>query len=141
MVLGALSHIAFTVSNLDRSAAFYDRVLGFLGYERWPAVAPQAKWKKTDVGIVLLYAATPESADRRHDRFAPGLHHFSFEADSRAQVDALHDLLRNNGTEILDPPADYAYTTGYYAVFFADPDGLKLELCHAPQAYINPDAT
>jgi len=31
MALGALSHIAFTVADLDRSAAFYDRVLGFLG--------------------------------------------------------------------------------------------------------------
>ena len=46
MALGALSHIAFTVADLDRSAAFYDRVLGFLGYERWPAVDGQAKWKK-----------------------------------------------------------------------------------------------
>ncbi|NQV80144.1 MAG: VOC family protein [Alphaproteobacteria bacterium] len=141
MALGALSHIAFTVSDLGRSSAFYDSVLGFLGYERWPAVAGQAKWKKAGVGIVLLYAAKPKSADRQHDRYAPGLHHFSFEAESRAQVDALHDLLRANGAEILDPPADYVYTTGYYAVFFADPDGLKLELCHAPQAYTKPAAT
>ena len=57
MALGALSHIAFTVSDLDRSAKFYDLVLDFLGYTRWPAVAGQAKWKKPGVGIVLLYAA------------------------------------------------------------------------------------
>ena len=57
MVLGALSHIAFTVSDLGRWAAFYDLVLGFLGYIRWPAVAGQAKWEKLGTGIVLLYPA------------------------------------------------------------------------------------
>lgn len=34
---------------------------------------------------------------------------------------------------LLDAPADYPrYGTGYYAVFFADPDGLKLEFVHRP---------
>lgn len=140
MTLGALSHIAFTVRDLDRSAAFYDLVLGFLGYARWPAVAGQAKWKKPGAGIVLIYAAKPESRDVAHDRYAPGLHHYSFEADSRAEVDALHDLLVANGVTILDAPAAYAYTADYYAVFFADPDGLKLELCHAPHAYAKPQS-
>ena len=132
MALGALSHIAFTVSDLDRSAAFYDLVLGFLGYIRWPAVAGQAKWKKPSTGIVVLY---PAQKDQTHDRTAPGLHHYSFEADTRAEVDALHALLKAHDVKILDAPADYAYTKGYYAVFFSDPDGLKLELCCALHAY------
>lgn len=68
MVLGALSHIAFTVSDLDRSAAFYDLVLGFLGYIGWPAVAEQAKWKRLSTSIMLLY---PAQKDRTHDRTAP----------------------------------------------------------------------
>ena len=135
MALGALSHIAFTVSDLDRSAAFYDLVLGFLGYTRWPSVAGQAKWKKLGVGIVLLYTAQNDQAP---DRPAPGLHHYSFEADTRAEVDALHTLLVAHDVKILDAPADYAYTKDYYAVFFADPDGLKLELCCAPHAYTPP---
>jgi glyoxylase I family protein len=41
-------------------------------------------------------------------------------------------LLVERGTEVLDPPAEYGYEPGYYAVFFADPDGLKLELVHVP---------
>jgi glyoxylase I family protein len=135
MALGALSHIAFTVSDLDRSAAFYDLVLGFLGYIRWPAVAGQAKWKKPGTGIVLLY---PAQKDQTHDRAAPGLHHYSFEADTRAEVDALYALLKMHDVKILDAPADYAYTKDYYAVFFADPDELKLELCCAPHAYTQP---
>lgn len=140
MALGALSHVAFSVRDLDRSATFYDLVLGFLGYERWPAVDGQAKWKKPGVGIVLLYAAQADSRDKPHDRYAPGLHHYAFAADSRAEVDALHALLVDHGATILDAPAAYTYTKDYYAVFFADPDGLKLELCYVPNAYIKSDS-
>ncbi len=42
------------------------------------------------------------------------------------------------GATVLDPPVDYSsqpgYSNGYFAVFFADPDGLKLEVVHVPQA-------
>ena len=45
----------------------------------------------------------------------------------------LHELLLGIAAVILDPPADYpAYGPGYYALFFADPDGLKLEFVHFP---------
>ena len=48
-------------------------------------------------------------------------------------VDRLHELLLAMGARILDAPADYPqYGAGYYAVFFADPDGLKLEFVHWP---------
>jgi catechol 2,3-dioxygenase-like lactoylglutathione lyase family enzyme len=135
MPLGALNHLAFSVRDLDRSAAFYDVVMGFLGYERWPAVAGQAKWKKPGVGVFLIYQCKPSSRDRVHDRYAPGLHHLSFDADNRVQVDRLHALLLKHGFTVLDAPAAYSYTRNYYAVFFADPDGLKLELAHTPHAY------
>ena len=39
---------------------------------------------------------------------------------------------------ILDPPIDYSgqtgYGDGYFAAFFADPDGLKLDVVHVPRA-------
>jgi hypothetical protein len=38
-------------------------------------------------------------------------------------------------TRVLDPPAEYRYCPGYYAVFFADPDGIKLEYCHTSGNY------
>ncbi len=37
------------------------------------------------------------------------------------------------GITVLDPPAEYPeYGPQYYAVFFADPDGMKLEVVHEP---------
>ena len=73
-----------------------------------------------------------------HDRYAPGLHHLAFHAGSRGEVDAVHELVRSTGAAVLDPPAEYDYTPGYYAVFFADPDGLKLEVVFEPRLAHNP---
>ncbi len=51
---------------------------------------------------------------------------------SRAVVDERHHWLLGAGAEIETPPQEYAYSPGYYAVFFYDPDGLKLEIVHVP---------
>jgi len=63
------------------------------------------------------------------------LHHLAWRAESRADVDALHQRLLEIGATVLDAPADYPQYNkgrGYYAVFFTDPDGLKLEYVHTP---------
>jgi glyoxylase I family protein len=61
-------------------------------------------------------------------------------ADSREDVDGLHRLLLEIDATILDAPSDYPqYRPGYYALFFADPDGLKLEFVHTPQSPRKPD--
>jgi hypothetical protein len=41
--------------------------------------------------------------------------------------------LRDNGYTIESGPEEYGYTPGYYAVFFYDPDGIKLEILHRPR--------
>ena len=48
------------------------------------------------------------------------------------RVDEFYELLLEIGAEILEPPRSYDYAPGYYAVFFTDPDGIKLELVHIP---------
>jgi catechol 2,3-dioxygenase-like lactoylglutathione lyase family enzyme len=40
--------------------------------------------------------------------------------------------LRAQGAELESEPQEYTYIPGYYAVFFYDPDGLKLEIVHVP---------
>ena len=51
-------------------------------------------------------------------------------------IDALHNLLLEKKLTVLDAPAEYPqYGARYYAVFFADPDGMKLEAVHFPWGY------
>jgi catechol 2,3-dioxygenase-like lactoylglutathione lyase family enzyme len=86
------------------------------------------------VASIGVLRARGENAGRLHDRHSPGLHHLAWNAENRPDVDAMHALLQRIGATILDAPAEYPrYGRGYYAVFFADPDGLKLEYVHKPQ--------
>jgi len=128
---GAIHHLDISVRDLIRSTDFYDRVLPRIGFRRIPdsPEGPLCGGSHVEVG---LQAARPSEA-QPHDRFSPGLHHLAFTAPTREAVDALHRDLIALGVTILDPPAEYPdYTPGYYAVFFADLDGIKLEYVHTP---------
>ncbi|MGH6871563.1 MAG: VOC family protein [Rhizomicrobium sp.] len=136
MTRGLVHHVDLTVADPERSRPFYETVLGFMGYRLGHADARGYDFDLVAPGsgysIGIKRAEGPNAA-RAHDRYAPGLHHLAWQAESRADVDALHALLVRIGATILDPPADYpAYGAGYYAVFFADPDGLKLEYVFKP---------
>jgi glyoxylase I family protein len=74
-----------------------------------------------------------EFARRPHDRTPPGFNHLAFSADDQSDVDKLYDLLKKIGATILDAPAEYPYSPGYFAVYFTDPDGLKFEFAYAPR--------
>ncbi len=56
----------------------------------------------------------------------------AFEAPSREVVDERLRWARAAGLEIESEPREYDYRPGYYAGFFYDPDGLKLEIVHVP---------
>jgi catechol 2,3-dioxygenase-like lactoylglutathione lyase family enzyme len=126
---GAIHHLDLTVRDLARSTAFYDRVLPAMGFRRIHDVPEGPIWAGAHLEIGLVEA----QRDVAHDRFVPGLHHLAFTAAARDAVDALHRLLVDLGITVLDPPAEYPqYARGYYAVFFADPDGIKLEYVFTP---------
>lgn len=128
---GLVHHIDLTVSDVARSCVFYDAVLGFLGYRRSDDSPNGHDWDRTGDGpfhSIGIVQARGDGADRVHDRYSPGLHHLAWTAESREDVDELHTLLQEIGAAVFDTPADYPqYGPHYYAVFFADPDGLKLE--------------
>lgn len=137
MVLGSMNHLSLTVSDCPKAEQFYDAILKFMGYEQVENTAEFILWWSQPAGAIAISAANPDS-NPVHDRYSPGLHHFAFNADSRAQVDQFYQLLQDMGATILDPPAEYQqYAPGYYAVFFADPDGIKLELVHMPNVQSN----
>jgi catechol 2,3-dioxygenase-like lactoylglutathione lyase family enzyme len=126
-----MHHLDLTVGDLGRSRPFYALVLGFLGYHRVKSTDIIDVWDLALPDGVCGIAIRAAERRREHDRYTPGLHHFAWNADSRQDVDRLHQRLVAAGVPILDVPAEYPqYGAGYYAVFFADPDGLKLEYVH-----------
>ena len=130
-----IDHLDLVVSDLDRSLAWYRGLLEPLGWTRVTEIEGERGERvvylgREGMGSVSLRAAT--SPLRPYDRYELGLHHLAFRASSRDAVDERAAWLREQGAEIESGPKDYDYTPGYYAVFFSDPDGLKLEILHHP---------
>jgi glyoxylase I family protein len=126
-------HVDLVVSSIERSLPFYHELLGPLGWHRIREVEGERGetiWYLggTGTGIGLREAKTPG----QYDRYRVGLHHLAVEAASRAAVDERYAWLLEFGAEIESPPQEYGYQPGYYAVFFYDPDGIKLEIVHVP---------
>ncbi len=132
-VLG-IDHIDITVNDLLRSLRFYAKVLEHLGFRR-VAHESYIAWSNGHIGIGFR-AAAPEEKEVTFNRYRVGLHHLALRAKSREDVDQFYQLLVREEITILDPPAEYPqYGPHYYAVFFADPDGMKLEFVHFPWGY------
>ncbi len=137
MKRGAVHHVDLTVSDPAASRPFYEALLGFMGYIVCDTYAygfdMDLRAEGRLVASIGILKARGDNSARAHDRYSPGLHHIAWNAESREDVDAMHALLQRIGAGVLDPPADYPqYGPGYYAVFFADPDGLKLEYVFKP---------
>ncbi len=130
-VLG-IDHVDLTVNDLEKSATFYEKILARLGFRRLMENG-QVRWANAH----LSFAIRPASGgEQQIDRYRAGLHHLAFKVRNRADVDEFHQFLIREGMNVLDPPAEYPqYGPDYYAVFFADPDGIKLELVHFPWGY------
>jgi catechol 2,3-dioxygenase-like lactoylglutathione lyase family enzyme len=132
---GFLHHIDLTVSDIDAARPLYDLFLTHAGFTSKGHGEEWAGWGLGDnrYPCVTLNEAHGPNAPRRHDRYSAGLHHLALRAKNCADVDALHAKLVAIGANILDAPSEYPdYGAGYYAVFFADPDGIKLEYVFTP---------
>ena len=127
-------HLDLVVSSIERSLPFYRDLLGPLGWHRLAEVEGERGetiWYLggPGTGVGLREAQTPGE----HDRYRLGVHHVAFEAPSRFEVDERADWLRVRGVPVESGPEEYSYIPGYYAVFFYDPDGIKLEIVHIPE--------
>ncbi len=129
-------HVDLVVRSVERSLPFYRDLLGPLGWHGMSEVEGERGetiWYLTGPGTSIgIRAAQPSQIGPGYDRYSVGLHHLAFEAPSRNVVDERADWLRAHEVEFESEPREYGYSPGYYAVFFYDPDGLKLEIVHVP---------
>jgi catechol 2,3-dioxygenase-like lactoylglutathione lyase family enzyme len=113
-------HVAFEVSDLQRSARFYDALFYALGARRmFEGDSAVAYGHDHEQFWIVQRGRTP----------APGYGHVALAASGRAAVDGAHAAgLANGGTDDGAPGPRPSYGQNYYAGYLKDPDGLRVEL-------------
>jgi catechol 2,3-dioxygenase-like lactoylglutathione lyase family enzyme len=118
-------HIDLRVKNMQVAREFYGKFLPQLGFVH----------ESPGEDFYSFYAAGPAAPaeffcfqeDKNHQ---PNGTRIAFWADTRAEVDRVAQLVRDAGGKTLEgPELCVDYSPGYYAFFFEDPDGNKLEVC------------
>lgn len=127
-----IDHIYVTVSDLARAEAFYDKVFSVLGFRKnrfTLAGDAHVQYYNRLFGYVLRPARSPAA----HDAYAPGLHHLCLRVATAAEVEHAASSLQHLGVAASAPQIYAEYSPDYVATFFADPDGLRLEITNFRQ--------
>ncbi|CAM3851098.1 VOC family protein [Alkalicoccus chagannorensis] len=132
MSTGAVHHIECYVSHLERSAAFWGWFLEEMGYTLFQQWEHGRSWKLGNMYLVFVQVEDRFQEPPYH-RCRVGLNHLAFHASSRQQVDEVTAKLQKRGIPILyEEQHPYAGGEDHYAVYFEDPDRMKVELA-APE--------
>ncbi len=129
-----IHHFQIFVSNIRVSAKFYGGLLDRLGFAQVLDWKNMAEWQKEGTRIIIAQCPERFIANGFH-RKRIGLNHLAFRAPSRSAVDEFYrNFLLPNKIPILYGGAKEwpDYDPGYYAVYFEDPDRIKLELVYVP---------
>jgi len=122
-----IDHLYVTVSDLARSEGFYDVVMAALGFRKSEFAIHRERhvqYYNRHFGYVLRPARTGAA----HDPYAPGMHHLCLRVESEAEVRAVAAQLAKAGIDASEPKLFAQYAPDYFAVFFSDPDGMRLEI-------------
>lgn len=127
-----IDHVYVTVSDMERSERFYDVVMGVLGFRKSRFLLEgeqHVQYYNRHFGYVLR----PARVTGRHEPYAPGLHHFCLRVESEADVVAAAQKLKDENISVSEAKRYPEYAPDYFAVFFADPDGVRLEITNYRQ--------
>ena len=118
-VLDAFSHISLTVTDPERSAAFYNRVLG-----TETAFRSEGMIIVSRPGVTIALRTHPEVADQPFDPARIGLDHVAFKVPSRTELEVWHASLSAGGVHCS------AIETSPFGLHLnlKDPDNIAIEL-------------
>jgi predicted enzyme related to lactoylglutathione lyase len=126
-----ISHVEFNVIDYRKSVRFYDLIFPYMGLEKINSTKEYTAY--TDGMSKIILNPTPKGYEQYgFHRKKPGLNHLAFYAPTMEKVKSFYnDVLKANDIPSLyeaGPSGD----ENYYAVFFEDPDRIKLEYVFAP---------
>ncbi|CEI81697.1 hypothetical protein J18TS1_38360 [Oceanobacillus oncorhynchi subsp. incaldanensis] len=125
---GLIHHIEIYVTNLNKTIHFWDWFLSELGYTPFQNWDGGQSWKLGETYLVFVQAEE-RFLDIPYHRCRVGLNHLAFHADSRRFVDDMTKRLQQRGVSILYADQHpFAGGDNHYAVYFEDPDRIKVEL-------------
>jgi catechol 2,3-dioxygenase-like lactoylglutathione lyase family enzyme len=115
-----LFHVGLEVSDLARSARFYDALFSRLGIRRVHESPTAIAYGTHEPRLWIVQRGRPP---------APGYGHVAIEASGRVAVDAAYAAALSAGGQDDGPPAlRPQYGPRYYAAYVLDPDGLRIEV-------------
>lgn len=117
-----LDHIDLRVRDLSVAGPFYRELLPALGFSVGVDIEGWLQFEAPGTSATEFFGITE---DREH---TPNRTRVAFWADSIERVDHLAGILRRLDARNIEGP-DYESPT-YYAVYFEDPSGNPLEICH-----------
>lgn len=125
---GVLHHIEIYVSDLAKTKDFWSWLLKELGYVIYQQFEGGISYKLNDSYIVFVQTEK-EFLDDGYHRKRTGLNHLAFHVDSKTEIDWFTEELRKKKVNVLyENKHPYAGGKDYCAVFFEDPDRIKVEL-------------
>lgn len=131
MVVG---HLGINVPDLELARAYYAEVMPLVGFESFLDASDEFAYMPAHGkrGTYLFFYETVGDASPYSVDTTVGLQHLAFMMRDRASVDRVHDWVTASGGISLEAPRVFSqYPQPYYATFWFDPFGLKLEaVCH-----------
>lgn len=120
-----LDHISIYVNDLEKSKAFYEKVLAVLGYTE-NLTNDEHSFYGFGIGDDPIFEIVQSTSENPAHQNV----HVAFKAESTEQIDEFHKIaLENGATDNGKPGPRPEYTPTYYAAFIIDPDGNNIELC------------
>ena len=126
-----IQHVDLAVGDVERSLAFYYRVLGPLGLKEKYRLRTYRGTEETvalEYGVQLLGLRPADGGVYRY--YEVGIEHLAFEVDNHDEVDEAYRRCVSAGGKIQSPPEQHYVEDGhdYYAFFAFDPDGIRIEV-------------
>lgn len=128
-----IDHIYIAVTDMARSAAFYDRVFVEVLAFRKNAFVLEGEQHIQYFNRHFGYVLRPANGSTANTASGAGLHHFCLRVATAADVLDAAKQLRRAGIDASEARLHPEYAPDYWATFFSDPDGIRLELTNYRQ--------